>query len=777
MRMQNRFVCLALVAPMGGCFTRYDDPAPNLDDLQQQVDDLKETVELLTAQLAAKADVAALADKADVAALDGLVDQSDLDAALALKQDAETAATDVEVEAAIEAASSPLTDRLQEIEGDYVTSADLAATVGGLGATYVTYDALQDGAFDTTAWSTEGSWFDDFVRLQREASGPGCDEDCIRDVIAAYEGPSVGLVTEAELAALDPVSRTYVDDQDAADRSWVNAQGYASVAAMIAGDAAERTWVADQGYATTAYVDTEDDADRAWVTFQGYTTENWVTGQGYVTEAWVAASYPEQAEHDMLSAQVALITADYVTSADIGNMATRTWVAAGYAEQAEHDALSSRVATIESDYLTEADLEPYAMRNYVDVQDEDLDSRVSILEGGAVLFDDLSSILEPYATETALEDGLASKQELLREDVVLTVSAAGPWDGETTFPEVAAALDWLNQRVFAPGVGARIQIEDGTYFGHPQIDITHEQGERISIVGNLVDETRVELQLHDSGVLVHDDARLGGIDGVYLHHVGEAGESGVHTYRGGHAAVGTHVKIAGFFNCLRAEQNSTITASGSHGERGVICDGTEYAALVADASSWIDAKHADITGGVHGVLAGNHSYVDVYGLVASSLSGTGLEATVGATINANTAQLDGAYTGMQAIYGAHVFAPYSRLLHIEDVGIVSAIGSSIHANSASIGGVNPIGAFADGGSFISFQYGSVESTATEPAGRYGLYARFNSQVYADQATVTTPDTGIGAHWDSSVVATRISGSPTTFFPPTYDALEGSTIYE
>jgi len=79
-------------------------------------------------------------------------------------------------------------------------------------------------------------------------------------------------------------------------------------------------------------------------------------------------------------------------------------------------------------------------------------------------------------------------------------------------------LDCVSDKTIAENAIVTIQIADGTYSNLNTIVVDHPNGDRIHIIGNTADETKVKLNfaLDESGIVVKNGNKLGLVNGLTL---------------------------------------------------------------------------------------------------------------------------------------------------------------------------------------------------------------------------------------------------------------------
>ena len=468
-----------------------------------------------------------------------------------------------------------------------------------------------------------------------DGASASCEDICVTgtelaDALADY-------VTEAEIAPL--ATRVEVEASDEALRQWVIDQDYLTAADLV-GFATEG-WVADQGFATVFYVDTQDSGFRQWVADQGY-----AAGADLTT----------------LAGRVSAMEGDYVQTADLGSYATQAWVVSNYLAQGDLDVVVADLAGVNlalDDHevrLTALEADPITA-TAVAAADHAVTAWVTAQGYASVdaLDDEVASRVEDA---DALRAALGEKQDIVSANLTLLVTHGGPWDGESTFPDVASALNWLNPRAIAPGVTVTIQVGPGTYSGQPTIDVSHPNGDRIQIVGDVLNPSEVVMEFSDSAVQVRDGAHLGGIDGFVLRWVSDdpsqlvaaSNARGIHANRGGSADVGPSMTVDGFFDCLHAENGSMIRTG------SMSCLGNVHAAVSADGLSAVIAPDLQVVGGERAMAIRNHSFGRAEGLLATGITYIGFEAIAGSTIYAPYAWVEEPLMQINAGHGSYVFA-------------------------------------------------------------------------------------------------------------------------
>lgn len=551
---------------------------------------------------------------------------------------------------------------------------------------------------------------DELEAHERALAAEVVSELPVERVVADFEGQLSDsrldrIVTDPGLPDLSAYALiSYVDERDAAVRTWVDEQGFATTTQVSAGDAAERIWVNEQGYATTMQVSAGDAAERTWVVGQGYLTDAalgpyaltsyvdsevsagdaaeraWVVSQGYLTDA-ALTPYAMDADVLLLTSRVGEIEADYLQSFDLEGLATEDWVTAGFPEQAEFE-------TVIADHA----------------------SRVEALEDGA---EALNAVL-PVGGEPLLGRIVGDR----------TFTVHGPG---SDFEDLNQALASLAGLRIDPGAVVTLAIQDGTWTYPDRVLVDHPDGERIHIVGmpsvvgtSPVGEPpgvmgSVVLSFFDSdGIVVERGERLGMLDQVVLdggRDRGATAGTGLSVRDGGFVGLGGKVSATNWPAVgLRAERNGVMVVAAcdvilaeGNGDSGVLA---ELGGVILITSANFDLHRCQILRNHNGVVALDGGVVRASETTSSENTSAGYLALFGGVADVPLSRSDLQTYGFEAQYGGVVDAndSYSGDSH---TGVSSRMGGVVHADGLQV----------------------FSSTVGMHASRGGLIAAMNSRIW------------------------------------------------
>ena len=84
------------------------------------------------------------------------------------------------------------------------------------------------------------------------------------------------------------------------------------------------------------------------------------------------------------------------------------------------------------------------------------------------------------------------------------------------FPSLVEAMQWINRSHIGGDAVVTFQLADGNYVFESSLVMTHPDGKRIRILGNLGDPSLVTLKFNGAAGLLADGTSLGLLDGVTL---------------------------------------------------------------------------------------------------------------------------------------------------------------------------------------------------------------------------------------------------------------------
>ena len=259
--------------------------------------------------------------------------------------------------------------------------------------------------------------------------------------------------------------------------------------------------------------------------------------------------------------------------------------------------------------------------------------------------------------------------QVIRTAVTLNVPAS--------YADIQAALDYLNDKTFAAGSSATIQVADGTYNYTTFIYVHHPQGEHIKIIGNETTPANVVLQFPQNvhGFWIGNSKGIYKINGFTIKGAGKSvgsGGTGFYVNLGGSVEkLGPNIVIKDFrSHAVRVEQNSVLhadgitvqncgdgfyaTYSGTIFADSAMVTNTTYAFNASSVSS-IYANNAIIQNSGIALLSQQHSVISSRNSIISGSSTYDLFAGYGgwldvvgsngstSNITLNTLSADGAY--------------------------------------------------------------------------------------------------------------------------------------
>lgn len=188
----------------------------------------------------------------------------------------------------------------------------------------------------------------------------------------------------------------------------------------------------------------------------------------------------------------------------------------------------------------------------------------------------------------------------INQDVVLYVPGI--------YPDINAALDYLDDKLIQPGRKVTIQITDcnhKTYYS--PIEISHPDGQFIHIVGNPENPNECTLRLFGAtGFLVKDGHQLGGIDGFILQGIDKTGSAGIKVQKGGLLKAGPNLVVKRFYYGLYAELNALANLESVNFEEN------NNIAVYGINGSYINVAHATATNNYYGYKARYNGLINAY---------------------------------------------------------------------------------------------------------------------------------------------------------------------
>ena len=211
------------------------------------------------------------------------------------------------------------------------------------------------------------------------------------------------------------------------------------------------------------------------------------------------------------------------------------------------------------------------------------------------------------AQTTALQAGLDAAAATPRARVIQTdTTIAIPGD----YPDVSAALASLGDAVIASPAWVTLQVADGTYDATNAIAVDHRDGQRIAIVGNTADPSKVVLRFTGTteGLFVVRGRALGQLAGVTIRGVtSQEGAPGVWVAESSALRCGAGVIVEGWsWAGIVADYNSSVRCDGA------IARNNGGEGFLANRGSSLRARQATASGNAaHGFSATGAANADV----------------------------------------------------------------------------------------------------------------------------------------------------------------------
>ena len=182
------------------------------------------------------------------------------------------------------------------------------------------------------------------------------------------------------------------------------------------------------------------------------------------------------------------------------------------------------------------------------------------------------------------------------EDITLLVPSK--------YSTIQDALLYLDDKEIASGVLVTIQVADGTYEHYETVYITHPNGNRISIQGNIASPASVTIVFlpNQSGFFCENGSHLYKLNGFTLKSSNKTGQ-GVFARRNSSIGLGSSLRIENFATGVAAIWGSTINA-----DPGIwVKNNTEWG--VRATASQISINNAIVEDNVDGVFANALSFI------------------------------------------------------------------------------------------------------------------------------------------------------------------------
>jgi hypothetical protein len=382
----------------------------------------------------------------------------------------------------------------------------------------------------------------------------------------------------------------------------------------------------------------------------------------------------QQQVADLQTALEAL-SATCLTDADLGGYATESWVEDGFADVGTMTDHEDRIR---------------------DLEDQDLDGRISGIEGDAV--------------------------RLISTDTTYACADAA---------DVLAAMAELDGRRIAGDALVTLDLAAGNFAFSEPLSFAHPDGDRIEVVGAGTDQTFLTFTSSD-GVVVQGASSLGYLGDLAI--VGADQDADGLTVREGSALTVGSVDVRGFgSNCIAVESNAAM----SHDEGAVIDVSGCAGGIWVTESGFADVSGASSTGNSgDGFHSTKGSVLLAADATASGNGDAGFQATMGAFLDADSSISSGnGNVDFYALYGALIMAQDTQALDATGhSGFYATTGSYIYALRASVTNATYYG-------FAAHYASSVYAQASDVVSAGEAYsARGNSYLYAlDAVGQTTKD--------------------------------------
>ncbi|BAU40038.1 hypothetical protein [Ralstonia phage RSP15] len=158
------------------------------------------------------------------------------------------------------------------------------------------------------------------------------------------------------------------------------------------------------------------------------------------------------------------------------------------------------------------------------------------------------------------------------------------------------ALNYLSTKTIMRGAIVTIKVADGTYTLTSGITFAHSQGERIKIIGNILNPGNVLIQSPADGFYVPQGFKLAEIDGFKFLKTGAASVNiGVYTDGGSIMKCGPHLIVDGFYHGIAARNGGNINAAGTASDYVQVFNGGDTC-IWAYERSFVNAQYARVSG-------------------------------------------------------------------------------------------------------------------------------------------------------------------------------------
>ncbi len=357
------------------------------------------------------------------------------------------------------------------------------------------------------------------------------------------------------------------------------------------------------------------------------------------------------------------------------------------------------------------------------VQDSDLDAFYTKTESDSRYLQ--SSDLSGYATQSWVQSQayasastvstLTSDVTALEDEAVRLLSQSETWEVGPVgreFQTPQEALDALDHYRLANDVVLTIALDNADYAMTESLEITHPDGDRIHLIGNVANPAAVRMMWTGDvdGVVVRNGNSLGLLDGVTLDGDRASGtdRAGVLSDRGAVVGLGDHVVVADWNDGVHARHGGTVIG----GSGGVEIDNVES-----------------------GVRSTHNGFAFVLAPMITNAH-TGAYAAYRSALNITGATIEGATVGLQVAHASDGRSGDAHFGTISQTAMFATQASSIYASDSTCEDVT-------GTLFYSHYRSSIVGARVACSGVLGTGARTSSMsyIYRDDWSVqnaTTP---------------------------------------
>ncbi len=194
-----------------------------------------------------------------------------------------------------------------------------------------------------------------------------------------------------------------------------------------------------------------------------------------------------------------------------------------------------------------------------------------------------------------------------REDVTLHVPSE--------YATIHDALYDLDEKTISREVTVTIQVEDGNYTINDLLEISHPNGCRIKIIGNLANPEQAILQFTSStGIFVRNGASIALIDGFKILGPGSSilHSNGIHAQHNGSIKLGANIIIDGWYSGLVSTWSSYISCAS-----GITVKNC-YQGIYAYGNSIIYSDNATVSNNDYGLFSIRNSYIQCNNAIVSN---------------------------------------------------------------------------------------------------------------------------------------------------------------